>query len=111
MNLAHRMHRLGLLSDWQVRSTYIQLGKLGYRDGEPGGIERERSQILAKVFAALRTEGLSRREIARQLAIPVDELNRSTFGLTLAPAAGGPQHGAGSDAPPSGGPPALRVVF
>jgi Zn-dependent peptidase ImmA (M78 family) len=29
MNLAHRMHGLGLLTEWQARSTYIQLGRRG----------------------------------------------------------------------------------
>lgn len=65
MNLAHRMHKLGLLSEWQVRSTYMQMGRLGYRDGEPVGIERETSQVLPKVFDALRSEGMSRRDVQR----------------------------------------------
>jgi Zn-dependent peptidase ImmA (M78 family)/transcriptional regulator with XRE-family HTH domain len=84
MNLAHRMHRLGLLSDWQVRSTYVQLTRHGYRDGEPRGIEQEASQILPKVFAALSHEGITRRQLARELHISVQELNSVTFGLTIA---------------------------
>jgi hypothetical protein len=43
----------------------MQLGQLGYRDGEPGGIDHESSQILPKVFATLRTEGMTRADIAR----------------------------------------------
>ena len=84
MNLAHRMQKLALLSEWQARSTYIQLGRLGYRDGEPVGIERETSQILPKAFRLLKAEGISRAQVARELAVPVEELNTATFGLVLA---------------------------
>jgi Zn-dependent peptidase ImmA (M78 family)/DNA-binding XRE family transcriptional regulator len=106
MNLTHRMHKLKLLTDWQVRSAYIQLGQLGYREGEPGGIPRETSQVLDKVFAALRKEGVSRRTISRNLGLPLDEINRAAFGLAVA-------QGGGDDLPlrPDGtGPPDLRVI-
>ena len=108
MNLAHRMHRIGLLSDWQVRSTYIQLARHGYRDGEPRGIEREASQILPKVFAALRDEGITRSHIARELHISTQELNSVTFGLTVAGSADGPQP---SPEPSRTGKPELRIVM
>lgn len=108
MNLAHRMQRLGLLTEWQARSTYIQLGKMGYRSGEPVGIERETSQILEKVFAALRDEGVSRSDVARELAVPVDEVTRATFGLALASRDG--ERCSGSPTPPTGERPNLRVV-
>jgi Zn-dependent peptidase ImmA (M78 family)/DNA-binding XRE family transcriptional regulator len=84
MNLAHRMHKLGLLSEWQARSTYIQLGRMGYRDGEPVGIDRETSQIMPKAFAVLRREGIARAQVAKELCVPVEELNVATFGPVLA---------------------------
>jgi Zn-dependent peptidase ImmA (M78 family)/DNA-binding XRE family transcriptional regulator len=106
MNLTHRMHKLQLISDWQARSAYIQLGQLGYRDGEPDGIPRETSQVLDKVFAALREEGVGRRAISRELALPLDELNRSVFSLAVA------DGGGDDESPGSGptGPPDLRVA-
>lgn len=108
MNLAHRMHRLGLLTEWQARSTYMQLGRMGYRGGEPKGIERETSQILSKVFRALRDEGMSRSDVARELRVPVEELNRAAFGLTVA------RRGDSAQTPPperpAGGRPDLRIV-
>jgi Zn-dependent peptidase ImmA (M78 family) len=111
MNLAYRMRALGLLTEWQARSAYIELTRRGYRDGEPGGIERETSQILPKVFATLREEGITRGEIARSLALPLSELGRLAFGLSLAAA-----DGTGSETPPLSGPPpaerpALHVVM
>jgi hypothetical protein len=109
MNLAHRMHRLGLLTEWQARSTYIQLGRMGYRAAEPKGMERETSQILSKVFRALREEGMSRSDLARELRVPVEELNRAAFGLTVAregdPMPTRPPEG------PARGRPNLRVVL
>jgi hypothetical protein len=108
MNLAHRMHRLELLSDWQVRSTYIQLTRHGYRDGEPRGIEREASQILPKVFAALSNKGITRKQIVRELHISTRELNSVTFGLTVAGGGDGPQL---SPEPSHAGRPELRIVL
>jgi hypothetical protein len=108
MNLAHRMHRVGLLSDWQVRSAYVQLTRHGYRDGEPRGIDRETSQILPKVFAALREDGITRSQIARELRITTHELNSVTFGLTVAGGASDPQP---SPDPSSAGKPELRIVL
>jgi Zn-dependent peptidase ImmA (M78 family) len=108
MNLAHRMHRVGLLSDWQVRSTYIQLTRHGYRDGEPRGIEREASQILPKVYAALRDEGITRAHIARELHITTHELNSVTFGLTVAGSVDRPQP---APAPSTPAKPELRIVM
>jgi hypothetical protein len=35
------------------------------------------------VFQNLRAEGVRRADVARQLEIPVDELNKMTFGLVL----------------------------
>lgn len=84
MNLAHRMARLGLLTEWQVRSAYIELARLGYRRGEPVGIGRETSQVLPKIFAALRAEGISRAHVADQLHVRTEEINQSVFGLVLA---------------------------
>lgn len=84
MNLTHRMHNLKLLTEWQARSAYIQLGQLGYRDGEPDGIAREASQVLEKVFSAMREEGVSRRMISRELGLPLDEISRAAFGLAVA---------------------------
>lgn len=110
MNLAVRMHKVGLLTEWQARSTYIQLGKLGYRDGEPDGREHETSQILPKVFDALREEGISRADIARELRLTVDELNRAAFGLTVAPTPRHLRRVPSPKTPPPGRQPELRVL-
>ena len=57
MALAHRLHELDLLTEWGYRTACVQLARLGYRSSEPRGIERESSQLLAKVFRAVRDGG------------------------------------------------------
>jgi len=84
MALVYRLYTLKILTEWQYRSYCIELSKAGFRKGEPGGIPRESSQIINKVFEALRSEGVTRNVIARDLAIFPDELNSLIAGLTLA---------------------------
>lgn len=81
MALAYRLHMLGLISDWTYRSFCIDLGKLGYRSGEPDGVERETSTVLAKVLAALWTKRLTKNEIAHELHVPISEIENLIFGL------------------------------
>ena len=81
MALAYRLHSLNLLSDWNYRAFCIELGKLGYRSGEPDGVDRETSTVLAKVLAALWTKRLTKAEIARDLAVPLEEIETLIFRL------------------------------
>ena len=46
--LAYRLHKLGILSDWQYRTFCIQMNERGYRTNEPGGVPREESVCLEK---------------------------------------------------------------
>lgn len=89
MALTHRLHELGQLTDWEYRQACIQLARLGYRRGEPGGITRESSQLLQKVFQAVRAECGSVASIARELQVSVDELNDHVFGLVPVAVDGG----------------------
>jgi hypothetical protein len=82
MALAYRLHKLGLLSDWNHRSICIELGNMGYRSGEPQGIDRETSTVLAKALTALWNKRMTKRDIARDLAVPLEEIETLIFGLT-----------------------------
>ena len=88
--LAYRMHELGMLSDWQYRSHFVEISRKGYRTKEPPGteIEIETSTLLAKVFDALRAQSITREQIAVELQIEVEELDKLVFGLTLTPLRG-----------------------
>ncbi|MBM7052319.1 helix-turn-helix domain-containing protein [Streptomyces durocortorensis] len=84
MALTYRMHDLNLLSDWQYRSTCAELSRLGYRSGEPQGMsQRETSQVLTKVFTALRSKHVRPWSVAAELGLTSEEMNRLMFGLTL----------------------------
>jgi hypothetical protein len=88
--LNYRLHELELTSDWQYRTLCVQIAKFGYRSREPDEAPREASQILAKVLMALHGEGISRRQIARDLSIRPSELDQLLHGLVFTGIDGGP---------------------
>lgn len=81
--LAFRMNQVGLFSEWAYRNLCIQIAKNGYRTSEPNPMRREVSQILRKVFDALRADGIDRSTLAHELRIPKDDIDNLTFGLAL----------------------------
>jgi Zn-dependent peptidase ImmA (M78 family)/transcriptional regulator with XRE-family HTH domain len=83
--LAYRLHQLGALSDWHYRRLAVEISKRGYRTTEPQPIPRETSQILNKVFATLRKEGVTKADVARQLDLHPADLDRLVFNLALLP--------------------------
>lgn len=103
--LTYRLHSLGVLSDWHYQSLYIELSTRGYRKREPDEGQRETSQILHKVFKALREDRVSKIDIADQLCVEAEELDQLVFGLALTGLNGG---GAGGNS--RGQAPHLRIV-
>jgi len=101
--LAYRLHMVGVLSDWHYQSIYVELSSRGYRKKEPNEAPRESSQLLPKVFAALRDESVTKTDIAEELHVAPEELEQLVFGLTLTGLSGGAGGGARK-------PPQLRVV-
>ena len=85
MALANRVYRLGLLTDWQFRSMCIDLTQRGYRTGEPDGTVRDKSRVWKQVLDHLWGEGKTKKTIANALHLPLDELERLTFGLAADP--------------------------
>jgi Zn-dependent peptidase ImmA (M78 family)/transcriptional regulator with XRE-family HTH domain len=89
--LTHRLHQLRVLSDWQYRTLWVEIGSRGYRTDEPEPrIDRETSQVLNKVFAALRKEGYSKADVARDIHLNPEELNALVFGLAIMPVGDSP---------------------
>ena len=87
--LTYRLHALDILSDWEYRRLYIQISRERFRTREPNSEPREFSQVLPKIFAALREDGLTRSKVAHALCIPQSELESLMFGLTMASIEGG----------------------
>lgn len=85
----YRLHVLGLITEWHYRTLNVEISKRGYRTREPHGVARESSQVLNKVFAALRSEGAGKGDVAAALSIEPDDLDELVFGLAIVPVAGG----------------------
>lgn len=81
--LTYRLASLGLLSEWHYRSLCIEIAQRGFRKLEPRGAPRELSQVLAKMFRALRQDGSTKFDVAAALDIGSEELDRLVFGLML----------------------------
>ena len=81
MAMAYRLNSLRLLSDWQYKSVCIELGRRGYRMGEPVGIERETSTVWRKVLLQLWSEKTTKNDIAESLHLPLDELEGLIWNL------------------------------
>lgn len=91
MALTHRLHELGVITDWAYTSTCRRLSQMGYRTGEPDRepTPRESSQVLDKAFTLLRQREISTTVIARDLSIHPEALRELVFGLVLTPMSGG----------------------
>jgi Zn-dependent peptidase ImmA (M78 family)/transcriptional regulator with XRE-family HTH domain len=90
--LAHRLHRLELLSEWHYISICRQIQTHGYRDSEPEPCAREMSQVWPQVFAGLKADGIGRSELAQRLSWPLKELRALVFQLVLSAEEGGGGH-------------------
>ncbi len=84
----YRLHVLGLITEWQYRTLNVEISKRGYRTREPHGVGRETSQVLNKVFSALRTEGIGKADVAAALRIESADLDELVFGLAIVPVTG-----------------------
>jgi Zn-dependent peptidase ImmA (M78 family)/transcriptional regulator with XRE-family HTH domain len=93
MAMAYRLYALRIMSEWNYKSTCVELSRRGYRSAEPQGIERETSLVWRKVLAELWSERITKADIAESLNLPLDELE----GLisNLAAVSERPQRGSG----------------
>lgn len=82
MAMAYRLHALGMLSEWQYKSMCIELGRRGYRTGEPEGVERETSLLWRKILTQLWQGRISKNAVAAELHLPLDELEGLIWQLT-----------------------------
>ena len=104
--LVYRLHAVGVISEWQYRTLFVELSKRGYRTNEPKPIERETSILLNKVFACLRERGVTLRGFASELRWNPADLNELLFGL------GGSwlAVSGGAEPSPTASRPALKIV-
>ena len=91
--LAYRLSALRLITEWQYRSLFIEIAKRGYRSHEPDEMQQKHSQVLEKVFASLRQDGVTKADVASKLHLPSDEVDALVFGLALSTIEGGTTSG------------------
>ena len=104
-NLTYRMHKVGLLTDWEYRMLFAEISRHGYRSREPNAAGGETSQVLAKVFDSLRAEGITMSHVAQELTVYPDDIGSAVFGLVLTTITGEGRPGSVARSEPE-----LRVV-
>lgn len=73
--LLQRLWRMKLVAtEYHYRSLCIDLSRRGYRSAEPMGIDREISTVWKQVFSSLWSEKITKEDVAKELKIPLDEL-------------------------------------
>ena len=78
-----RLWRLEVIkTEHQYRSLCIDLSRRGYRSAEPIGVEREVSTVWRQVFLALWQERRTKADVAKDLLMPVDELEGLVTNMT-----------------------------
>lgn len=80
--LNYRLHKLGIVSEWQNRSLNVELSSRGYRRTEPDGLAPEESALWPQIFAALWRDRVTREHVAAELHLPARELDAVLFQLT-----------------------------
>lgn len=74
--LNYRLHKLGVVRDWQNRSLNIEIARAGYRRDEPESREREVSALWPQVFSTLWRERMTRDQLATELHLPTSEIDQ-----------------------------------
>lgn len=79
--LTYHLSKLGILTEWQARSYFIQMNKDGSRTSEPDPMPFESSFIWQSVFRDFWKDKVTKTHIAKELCIPSDEFEGLVFGL------------------------------
>jgi Zn-dependent peptidase ImmA (M78 family)/transcriptional regulator with XRE-family HTH domain len=72
--LARTAFNNGLVSDWHYRDLCKQISALGYRTSEPYERQPEKSIVWQQVLELLWKDGVTKSHIAKELHLPMDEI-------------------------------------
>lgn len=78
--LCYRLHKIGLLSDWQYRTFCIQINQR-YGRQEPQEMKREFSIVWEKVLRSLWVDGVTKKHISESIGVSFSDINELLFGL------------------------------
>lgn len=80
--LAYRLYKLEIISEWMyTRILLPQIARLGYRKKEPQPMARDTSRVWAQLFTYLDEDKISIIDIAKELNIDSNDIEKLTFGL------------------------------
>ena len=85
MAMVRRLFDLNVIGDWHYRTWMIELSSSGYRRGEPDGMHREQSRLLAGVLSRARDSGMRLPDIARASGVPQSAIEQALMGLAFVP--------------------------
>jgi len=71
--LNYRIHKLGIITDWQYRTFCIEIRKR-YGKTEPDSIKSNGSSLWRMIFSELWKDKITINHIARELSLPVNEI-------------------------------------
>ncbi len=81
--VVYRLRALNLITEWQHRTLVIDINKNCYNKNEPFSIPKETSQIFTKVFNNLEEDNITKRKIAIELGISINDLYKLTSGAGI----------------------------
>lgn len=81
--LTYHLSKMGILTEWQARSYFIQMNKDGTRVKEPDPMPFETSYIWKTVFLEYWKDKKTKAHVAKQLDMPEDEFESLVFGLAV----------------------------
>ncbi|WP_080792508.1 ImmA/IrrE family metallo-endopeptidase [Corynebacterium pacaense] len=80
MATARKAFAVGRLTEWNYRQICAELTHRGFETGEPGGVSHyERSRVFSFAFSRDRAHNHTPRSIARELALPEEDVHFLTF--------------------------------
>ena len=88
--LVRRGFGLGIYSEWQYKSAFIELSRRGWRSGEPEGVAREESLAFTKILGMMVQKGQGVRQLAESIFVPEGDIRELIPVQTEVPVARGP---------------------
>ena len=81
MAVIMQLRAVGAITEWHHRNLIIEASKMGLRRTEINGIERERALLLDLYVKSLASDGISLKDIANDLMLPIEEVSNLVFQL------------------------------
>ncbi len=81
MAVIMQLRTVGAITEWHHRNLIIEASKMGLRKTEINGIEREKTLLIDMYIQSLSSDGISLKDIANELMLPIEEVTNLVFHL------------------------------